>query len=189
MLTSLTLSMSCTPLLKTLSTPILTHFALEFPTYGSASSADIRSFLRKFATSLTRLKLSGSPLKEQELIDLFKTLPLLTELQLVHGSWDGMENIFSEVLFNGLHSSWSSVLPQLQTLSITGDLSLSWESLIDLLESRCPEYGNDATCGPLRSVQLHLYTPFEVETKTRFEALTKRGMHVDVFELMTWVAN
>ncbi|KAJ7044616.1 hypothetical protein C8F04DRAFT_1228422 [Mycena alexandri] len=180
-LTSLTLFACGMPLLKTLSTPLLSHFELHFALTTSDSSGLV-SFIQKSASTLTRLSLSDSLLSDRDLISLFKKLHTLIELQ-VSDKTSPIPPVFSDALFNGLHSQTNEpcVLPQLQTLSISGDLPLSADSLLlDVLESRCDA---SATCRPLRAVQLHPKTSFEPETNRRLEALAERGMDVTAVPL------
>ncbi|KAJ7780974.1 hypothetical protein B0H16DRAFT_603231 [Mycena metata] len=185
MLTSLTLFMSSPSLLKTLSTPLLSHFKVKYILLGrndhrTSASTDFVSFIQKYTSSLTRLELDVSNINAGDLAGLLKKLPILTELRL-SDMISQLPTLFSDALLNGLRSQTREpcALPQLQTLSISGDLLSSATSLLlDVLESRC--HGSE-TCGPLRSVQLYLYAPFKPETTRRLKTLAETGMDIAAF--------
>ncbi|KAJ7780964.1 hypothetical protein B0H16DRAFT_1682554 [Mycena metata] len=188
MLTSLTLFASPTSLLKTLSTPLLSHFEVQYtmcigdPDHhtSESASADLVSFIEKYTNSLTRLDLANSLINDRDLAGLVKKLPVLIELR-VSDMTSGTPRLFSDTLLNGLRSRAHEpcILPQLQTLSLYGDLPSSANSLLlDVLESRC--HGSEA-CEPLRSVQLYPDVAFKPETTMRLKALAEKGMDVAAF--------
>ncbi|KAJ7780975.1 hypothetical protein B0H16DRAFT_603245 [Mycena metata] len=191
MLTSLTLVESATFLLKTLSTPLLSHFEVQYTQeadHHTSASADLVSFIQKSANSLVRLTLNNSLVDDGDLAGLFQKLPILTELH-VSDITNGASPLFSDTFFNRLCSRAHEPcgLPQLQTLSISGELRSSATSLfLEVLESRC--HGSE-TCGPLRSVQLYLYAAFKPETTRRLKALAETGMDIAAFAFTSrrWV--
>ncbi|KAJ7780972.1 hypothetical protein B0H16DRAFT_603229 [Mycena metata] len=191
MLTSLTLFASRTRFLKTLSTPLLRHFEVQHIYVGgnddyTSASADLFAFIQRGASS--RLNLGNSQISDNELIGSLKKLPNLTELQVSDTAAE-VPAPLSDALLNGLCSQMHEPcgLPQLQTLSISGDLPSSATSLLlDVLESRC--YASE-TCGPLRSVRLCPYAPLKPETTRRLKALAEKGMDVAAFTFRShqWV--
>lgn len=186
-LTSLTLVSSSIDLLNHLSPPNLQHLRMEF-CFLSLELAPVRSFLQKCASSLTRLELSNTRVTDNELLSLLNIVPNLTELSI----YCAVSKTLSEAFLLGLRSqkTVSCVLPKLIYLSLGGEMHGSSDLLLDVLESRCREYGNDEmACAPLLSVQLHPFKQFAAQARARLRALSDCGMDVGVFEISTgeWV--
>ncbi|KAJ7780953.1 hypothetical protein B0H16DRAFT_602867 [Mycena metata] len=195
MLTSLTLVSCCTPLLKTLSTPLLSRLEVEFTKlyrgngHRTSASADLVAFIQKYASSLVRLTLNNSRIEDRDLAGLLEKLPILTDLD-VSDTITEVSTLLSDALLHGLRSRTHGpcVLPQLHTLSIMFvALPASTTSLLlDVLESRCHA---SETCGPLRSVRLCPYASFKPQTTRRLKALAETGMNIAAFVLASgrWV--
>ncbi|KAF7352588.1 hypothetical protein MVEN_01224300 [Mycena venus] len=188
-LTSLTLASSHTELLKHLSTPHLEHFRLEFSFHDRHFLEHIRSFLLKSAHSLTRLGWSNTQIDDVNLLDILKILPNLAELDI----YCATSRSISDTFLIGLHSRRTvpCVAPMLKWLSLGGDVIGSTDLLVDVLESRHPEDGNNAmACNPLLSVRLYLFQQFDAQGKARLRALSDSGMDVGVFRMslpMGWI--
>ncbi|KAJ6539588.1 hypothetical protein B0H19DRAFT_1382236 [Mycena capillaripes] len=188
-LTSLTLVSSGMGLLEHLSTPGLQHLRLQYSFLRSSDhKSGVNSFLRKCASSLTRLGLSNSRVDDHELLNLLNILPNLTELDI----YCAVFGTLSEAFLLGLHSQKTvpCVLPKLKYFSLGGTIYGSSDLLLDVLESRCPKYGNDEmACAPLLSVQLHPFKQFDGQARARLRALSDSGMDVGVFEILAsgWV--
>jgi len=96
------------------------------------------AFLSRSGCTLTTFRVKTIVIPSEQLIRLLGNLPTLTELSIEGASADPLRDmLITSLTYNETEDSEKCLCPELQAITLAGDIETSNGTLVKMLESRC----------------------------------------------------